>query len=213
MHYLFKVRWWMKLYSPFLTWRIPNRKREVFLTFDDGPNPGVTDEVLYILEKYKVKASFFCLGKNVEGNVELFNEILKAGHVIGNHTYDHADGWVSPNSRYSVSVNRCESVFGSQFFRPPYGKITPVQIKKLRKRFQIVMWSLLSGDFDEKLSPDKILEDLKNNTKTGDIVVFHDSIKAKNNLLQVLPAYLEFLNEKGFKCSVLRKRKRYFLFF
>lgn len=202
----------MKLYSPFLTWRIPNDNNEVFLTFDDGPTQGVTDEILKILDSYQVKATFFCLGKNVEDNVTLFNDLLEKGHEIGNHTYDHPDGWEISNSRYTVAVNRCESVFGSKFFRPPYGKITPVQIKKLRKRFQIVMWSILSGDFDVNGSTDEMLENLKEHTTSGDIIVFHDSLKAKKNVLTLLPLYLDFLKEKGFKCSVLRTSNRWSLF-
>jgi peptidoglycan-N-acetylglucosamine deacetylase len=200
----------MRLYSPYLHWNLRTKEKEVFLTFDDGPTPGVTEDVLAILKEHNAKATFFCLGVNVEANVSLFNKVLDGGHEIGNHTFDHPDGWANSNERYITNVNRCEMVFGSKFFRPPYGKISHRQIRKLKHRFQIIMWTMLSGDFDGNLSPDEILKDLIKNTKKGNIVVFHDNQVAKHNVLAVLPKYLKFLTENGYQCNVLRPGKRWF---
>ena len=207
MKFLYKVRWWMKLYSPYLTWRVATNEKEVFLTFDDGPHPQITPWVLEKLNQFDSKATFFCVGKNVDTNPKIFEQIKLQGSAVGNHTYEHEIGWDTPIEKYLMSVNRCESVFGTPFFRPPHGRITHSQIKAVRQKFQIIMWSLMSGDFDSNLDPKQMLDYLKQNIKKGDIVVFHDSEKAKINLEIVLPEFLKYLKENGFKCSALKSDK------
>lgn len=203
----------MKLYSRHLVWNVPTKEREVFITFDDGPSEHTTDQILEYLKQYDAKASFFCVGKNVQFNPKLFQKIIDDGHLIGNHTYDHNNGWQTSKKRYVNSVYRCESIFGTDYFRPPFGKMTIPQIWALKNRFKIVMWSLLSGDFDVNADPDELLQDLKKSVKSGDIIVFHDSAKAKNNVLSILPRFLAFLEENGYKCSTLRPAKKKFIWF
>lgn len=207
MRYLYKVRWWMKFYSRHLIWRISTRKKEVFITFDDGPHPTITPWVLAVLKEYDAKASFFCVGKNVDINPDVFKQIIQEGHVVGNHTYEHEIGWKTSVEKYLMSVNRCESVFGTPFFRPPHGRINHRQINALKDKFQIVMWSLMSGDFDPSLSPNGMLSYLQENVTKGDIIVFHDSEKAIENLKIILPKFLEFLKQNNYQCSVLRSDK------
>lgn len=207
MKYLYQVRWWMRLYSSHLVWRIHTNKKEVFLTFDDGPNPQITPWVLETLKKHNAKATFFCIGNNVTLYPNVFKQILSEGHQVGNHTFNHEVGWKTEVHKYVNSVNKCESVFGSPFFRPPHGRITRRQIRALKDRYKIIMWSLMSGDFDQTITPTEILEYLQTNVKKGDIIVFHDSEKAKNNLEIVLPQFLQYLKEHGFICSVLTAPK------
>lgn len=209
MKYLFKYRWWMKLYSSNLVWRIPTKEKEVFLTFDDGPSDPITGAVLDLLKSFNAKGTFFCVGKNVSHNPSLFKRIMEEGHVVGNHTQNHINGWKSSVNKYLGDVNRCETIFGTEFFRPPYGKMTMGQIRALKKRFTLVMWTLLSGDFDKTISTDAILEDLKKSVKQGDIIVFHDNPKMSERLLKILPDFLLFLQEQGYSCSPLRKPKKW----
>lgn len=212
MNYLYKYRWWMRLFSPHLIWRIPTRKKEVFLTFDDGPSEFITAKVLELLKQHDAKATFFCLGKNVAYHPDLFSQIKEEGHLVGNHTFHHISGWNVSPERYIGSVNKCESVFGSYFFRPPYGKMTWKQISKLKERFKLIMWTSLSGDFDKSIPTSEILIDLKSTLKKGAIIVFHDNAKTASRLLEILPEYLTFLTQQGYQCSVLREPRKWYQF-
>jgi peptidoglycan/xylan/chitin deacetylase (PgdA/CDA1 family) len=212
MKYLYKYRWWMSYFSPYLIWRIPTKEKEVFLTFDDGPSDPITARVLQILKEYGAKATFFCVGKNIANNHDLFSKIIDDGHLIGNHTFHHMNGWSVSAERYVASVNRCETIFGSYYFRPPFGKMTWRQIRELKNRFKLIMWSTLSGDFDKSLTTSAILEDLTMNVKKGDIIVFHDNPKTADRLMKILPEFLAFLKQEGYKCSVLREPKKWYQF-
>ncbi|MFT6746280.1 MAG: peptidoglycan/xylan/chitin deacetylase (PgdA/CDA1 family) [Glaciecola sp.] len=212
VNYFYKSRWWMKLFSPHLIWRIATREKEVFLTFDDGPSDPITTKVLSLLKEFDAKATFFCIGKNVGYNPALFSAIVNEGHLIGNHTFHHINGWKCSGERYVASINRCETIFGSSFFRPPFGKITWKQIRHIKHRFKIVMWTILSGDFDKSLNTADILADLKLNVKKGDIIVFHDNAKTADRLLEILPQFLAFLKQEGYKCSVIREPKKWYHF-
>ncbi|WP_339889693.1 polysaccharide deacetylase family protein [uncultured Flavobacterium sp.] len=185
-------------------WDIPNSENKIYLTFDDGPTPLITEWVLEILEKENIKATFFCIGNNIEKYPEIFKKIIEAGHSIGNHTFNHLKGWKVTSKKYLKNVDLCEAEIcklnteHSKLFRPPYGKITPIQSKLIRmKGFKIIMWDILSKDYDQAISFEKCLENTKR-TASGSILVFHDSLKAQKNLEYTLPKAIKYLKEKGF---------------
>jgi|SaaInl0LU_22_DNA_1037365.scaffolds.fasta_scaffold00303_24 peptidoglycan/xylan/chitin deacetylase (PgdA/CDA1 family) len=206
MHSLFvKIPKWLQKKFPRLVWRVATSQKEIYLTFDDGPTPKVTQWVLQELEKYEAKATFFCIGKNTKAHPEIVKELKKRGHSIGNHTCNHVNGWHASTQSYIEEIEQTQKIFdetmgsSSFLFRPPYGKIKPAQAKALiQKGFQIVMWEVLSADFDKKTSPEKSFQNVLKNTTSGSIVVFHDSVKASRNLQHALPKVLHHFSEKGF---------------
>ena len=186
-------------------WDIPNVENKIYLTFDDGPIPEITEWVLEELKKHHAKATFFCIGNNIEKHPTIFTKLINEGHSIGNHTFNHLNGWKTSTKEYLENAKRCEvSISNLQsancnLFRPPYGKIKPSQSKKIRKSgYKIIMWDVLSGDYDSSISPQKCLENVLENVRSGSIIVFHDSIKAFPNLEYTLPRVLENLSKKGF---------------
>jgi len=187
-----------KFYNKDIVWEIDSAEKNIWLTFDDGPEPSVTPFVLNELSKYNAKATFFCLGKNVEANPEIYQRILDAGHSIGNHSYSHKKGWATHTQEYIDDVEKCRLLVKSSLYRPPYGKLKPSQLHRLMQNYSVIMWSLISGDFDYKLKKEKCLDILLKNTKKGSIVVFHDSLKAKEILEYVLPKFLEHFFNKGY---------------
>ncbi|MFC2116303.1 polysaccharide deacetylase family protein [Bacteroidota bacterium] len=184
----------MKLF-PELIWHLTsqeeNMENHVFLTFDDGPTPEVTPWVLDCMKEYKAKATFFCLGRNVERYPKLYSQILDEGHAVGNHTYSHLKGWNTPNSEYINDIKLAGQIVDSNLFRPPYGRFKNSQMREIRKDYDIVMWDLISQDYDDSITPQKCLENVESNIKPGSIIVFHDSDKAKKNLYYTLPQILE----------------------
>ena len=197
--YLVKTPWWLrKVYSPTLTWKIPGVQNEIFLTFDDGPHPAITPFVLDCLRQYNAKATFFCIGKNVQLYPHIFQQILDQGHRIGNHTHNHLNGWKTKDSDYFKNIILAKKYIDSNFFRPPYGRITRFQMQQLQPVFNIIMWDVLSGDFDINLSPQKCLQNVVSNTSPGSIIVFHDSEKAFPRVKYALPKSLNFFAEKGY---------------
>lgn len=201
MFYTVKIPWIIRKLFPSLLYK--GVGDTVFVTFDDGPIPETTPYILDILEKFEAKATFFCLGKNVENNPILFKEILEKGHAVGNHSYDHPDGWKTKNDNYFLNINRADKIIQSNLFRPPYGRIIPSQIKYLKDKYKIVMWDVLSGDFDPNTSKETCVTNVINNVRSGSIIVFHDSIKAKDKMLYALPEVLKLLQERGYKFGVL----------
>lgn len=175
-----------------------NDKPVLYLTFDDGPVEGVTDRVLEELNKFNAKATFFCVGENVEKNPGLFNQISEQGHSVANHTFNHLNGWKTGNYSYYKNVLKADGLIGSNLFRPPYGKITRQQVKSLKKRFKIIMWDVLSGDFDVNITPERCLNNVIKASKPGSVIVFHDSQKAKGNIIEALPEVLKHFTEKGY---------------
>ncbi len=190
--------WIRAIYPQGLIWGVPTKQREVFLTFDDGPVPEVTPLVLSILKKYNVKATFFCVGENVDKHPEVFDLLLKDGHAIGNHTYHHVKAWKTDINSYLSEVEQCNQLVKSNLFRPPHGQITRKISKILRKEYRIIMWSALSGDYDKKLSKDQCLANAVNNTRPGSVIVFHDSMKARERMEYALPLYIEYCMKNGY---------------
>lgn len=184
-------------------WDIPTSEKTIYLTFDDGPTPQITEGVLSLLAQFKAKATFFCIGKNVVKHNTLFQRIQDEGHRIGNHTYGHLSGWESSEKNYVADVDKCAEVVDSKLFRPPYGRIGPRQYKTLKKRFDIVMWSILSWDFDPWITPEKCADNVISHAYPGAIVVFHDSIKAGNNCLHALERVLTVLANEGYEFKAL----------
>ena len=181
-----------------LIWRIANSKK-VYLTFDDGPVPEATVWVLDLLKSKNIKATFFCVGENVEKYPEIYNRIISEGHSVGNHTYNHLNAWKTKNAIYSENVEKASNVINSSLFRPPFGKLSLGLIKDLKERYDVVMWDVLSGDFDSNLTPLDCLTNVKENSKEGSIIVFHDSIKAIESLKFALPRVIDFFEDKGIK--------------
>jgi len=179
-------------------WRLPVKEKCIYLTFDDGPIPEVTPWVLETLKSFDAHATFFCVGENVIKNNDLYKQLLEAGHRTGNHSYHHIKAWKTKKEFYLDDVKRAHEVIDSHLFRPPHGQLTFPLIRTLRKNFSIVMWSLLSYDFDLSVTREKCLAILLKQTKAGDIVVFHDSLKAEPRLKYALPAFLKHFQSKGF---------------
>ena len=188
-------------------WRLPAEENAVYLTFDDGPHPTITPWVLEELKKYNAQATFFCIGKNVVHYPEVYKRILAEGHAVGNHTFQHLNGWNTSTEVYLQDVAKAADEIDTNLFRPPYGRISkkeangiPFSLK--RRDAQVIMWDVLSGDFDTTISPQKCLRNVLQHTEAGSIVVFHDSEKASENLFYALPRVLQLLSEKG---SLLKK--------
>ena len=215
-HFFYYMLYWTKtlklikfLLSDY-TWDVETSAKTVYLTFDDGPIPIITPWVLQQLKLFGAKATFFSIGKNVVENPELLKQIVADGHAVGNHTYNHVNGWKTSNDDYLTEVRRCDEVIFAniaqdrKLFRPPYGKIKPSAARQLKKQgYEIVMWDILSADFDQLITPKKCLQNVLTHIAPGSIIVFHDSIKAYKNLEYALPRTLKFLAEQGYNCEVL----------
>jgi peptidoglycan/xylan/chitin deacetylase (PgdA/CDA1 family) len=196
--YLAKTPAWLQKLYPSLTWRMPSEEKELFLTFDDGPHQTITPFVLDVLKQYDAKATFFCLGKNVTENKGVYKRLLKEGHAVGNHTFSHLNGWKVSDEMYINDVIKARKMIDSKLFRPPYGRIGRFQIQQLKKVFNIIMWDVLSADFDTKISPQQCLKNAISGAKPGSIIVFHDSEKAFSRLEYVLPKALNHFREMGY---------------
>ena len=206
--YLVKSPRLLKKYYSSLIWDIKPDKPCIYLTFDDGPIPIVTPFVLNILKQYNAKATFFCIGDNVSKHPDIFAQVKNAGHAIGNHTYNHLKGWKTADNIYIENTLKADEQLKTNLFRPPYGRIKRSQIKLLKSvkpDIKIVMWDVLSGDFDINLSPEKCLQNVLKHTESGSIVVFHDSLKAFERLEYVLPRAMEVWSGKGFEFGCLNQ--------
>ncbi len=207
----FKTPYLIKAWYRSSIWEIPGNEKKLYLTFDDGPQPKLTDYILNTLHQYHAKATFFCVGDNIRKYPDLAKKIIDQGHEIGNHTYNHLSGWGTDTKVYIENMERCEEEISkitgrgsSCLFRPPYGKISSRQSKSIKdKGFNIIMWDILSYDFDKNLNVNKADSQIKNKTKGGSIVLFHDNYKAQENLEYLLPKYLEYFTSRGFQFSVI----------
>lgn len=201
--YTTKIPRFVRWPYPELTWCIENEDNAVYLTFDDGPIPEITPWVLDQLKEYNAEATFFMVGENAEREPEIVNRMLLEGHIIGNHTYNHLNGWKTSDQIYFDNIARCQEYTQSNLFRPPYGRIKRSQIKLLKNQYKIVMWDILSGDFDEKLSGEDCVKNIMKNVNSGSIVVFHDSLKAWPRLQVCLPEVLKVLTKRGFNLRAI----------
>ena len=202
MFYLVKTPWLLKKFYPECTWDIKTKDKILYLTFDDGPHPEATPFVLEELKRYNAKATFFCIGKNVEEYFDIYKRIIEDGHAVGNHTYDHLNGWNTGDKKYLDNVYKAKKIIDSNLFRPPYGRISKFQLRQLpgeKYKLKPIMWSVLSGDFDEEVSAEECYLTVSRNAKAGSIVVFHDSSKALPRLRYALPLVLKYCKEKGFE--------------
>lgn len=198
----------IKWLFPKYVWEIPNRENKIYLTFDDGPIPEITEWVLDVLKEEKIKATFFCIGDNIQKNSGIFKRIIAEGHSVGNHTFNHLKGWNFSTEDYIENTILCENAIASnteikkqktKIFRPPYGKIKFSQSRKLQKLgYKIIMWDVLSVDYDKEVTAEQCLENIIENTVSGSIIVCHDSIKAFKNLEYALPKAIKQLKSKGF---------------
>ncbi len=208
MRYFVKTPWWLKkIYAAYI-WDIKTTHKTIYLSFDDGPHPFITDFVLEQLRRFNAKATFFCIGKNVTAYPDTYKKILLEGHAVGNHTHTHLNGWKTNDDIYLNDITEAAKYIRSDLFRPPYGRITSYQAKCLSKTMEnprIVMWSILSGDFDKRNSSEKIMDNVLKYARPGSIIVFHDSEKAFPQLKKILPVVLEALQEKGFSFESLDK--------
>ncbi|MEN9349014.1 MAG: hypothetical protein RLZZ77_2525 [Bacteroidota bacterium] len=190
------------LASQFL-WNMPRDERKVYLTFDDGPTPGITDQILDILQEYNAKATFFCLGKQVELAPDLFERLVQEGHRIGNHTYSHPNGWKTTAFAYLKNVLQAEHFIQTDLYRPPYGRITRGQATAIRKRYHLVMWDIITGDFDLNTTPEECYERVAKHLEGGSIIVMHDSVKASKNVLGSVRPIIEHILSLGYELAPL----------
>ena len=199
----------LKTIYPDCLWKVNTTEKKIYLTFDDGPIPEITPYVLDELKKWNAHATFFCIGKNMETNPEIFQRIVSEGHSTGNHTYNHLNGWSYSNKDYFENIEKCDSVIAgcglrnADLFRPPYGKLTPSQYRHLKKKYRIAMWDVLAFDFDLNVTAEKVVENVLKHAEAGSIIVMHDSVKAKPKVEFALPIILNHFSEKGFKFEKL----------
>ncbi len=195
---------WARLFSGPTIWRLDRQKNKIFLTFDDGPIPEFTPWVIETLGAYQAKATFFCVGENVRKHPDVYHQIKAAGHGVGNHSYSHLNGFRSNIRKYVLNVFKARKYIDSKLFRPPYGRLRGLARRILKTRFKIVMWDVLSMDYDQTVEPRVIVRNVIGNTTEGSILVFHDNIKAKTNLEYALPRILDYYSKRGFEFANLQ---------
>ncbi len=200
--YFFKTPFWLKWLYPKRIWEIKTHEKIIYLSFDDGPHPTITPYVLDLLKQFDAKASFFCIGHNVERYPQIYQRILSEGHSTGNHTYDHINGFKTSNTEYVADIKKAANWIESDLFRPPYGRLKSVQASQL-KNYRIIMWDVLSGDFDPALKKEACLKMVKSKTRSGSILVFHDSQKAWEKLEYVLPELMAYFKAEGYRFEKL----------
>ena len=202
----------LRMFYPSFLWEMPKGEKKLYITFDDGPHPAITPQVLEILKKFNAKATFFCVGSNVKKYKETFELIKKEGHSVGSHTFNHERGWKTKTKDYVNSVKEACDLIQSPLFRPPHGRIKFSQIRELKKDFRnsgvndnskilnlrIVAWTVISYDWDKSLTPDDCFNNVIKNADDGSIIVFHDSEKAFNNMIPALTKVLEYYTDKGY---------------
>jgi peptidoglycan/xylan/chitin deacetylase (PgdA/CDA1 family) len=211
MFYFAKTPWWLKSLYPRCVWDIPAKEKILYLTFDDGPHPTATPYVLDQLQQYNAKATFFCIGKNVAEHGDIYRRVLEEGHRVGNHTFNHYNGWKVRDELYLQNILQAGKYIDSNLFRPPYGRITRFQVKLLTgiknspssAYFRIIMWDVLSGDFDNTISVAQCARNVIKNVRPGSVVVFHDSEKAFPRMKEALPRVLEYFSKKDYRFDAI----------
>jgi peptidoglycan-N-acetylglucosamine deacetylase len=205
-YYTIKTPWLLKKIYPGCTWNMDPKEKAIYLTFDDGPHPQATPYVLDVLKEYNARATFFCIGKNVLQYPHIYRRIIDEGHRTGNHTFNHLNGWQATDATYFGNIHEAAKHIDSKLFRPPYGKISAFQIRHLKAAplfYKIIMWDVLSGDFDTGLTGEQCSFNVTRYAKNGSIVVFHDSEKAFPRLEKALPVSLKYLSDQGFSFNAL----------
>lgn len=205
--YLTKTPGLVKVLFKNWIWSFSSKEKVIYLTFDDGPTPEITNWTLDQLQQYNAKATFFCIGKNIEAYPQIYQNILAQNHAVGNHTNNHLNGFKTKTSTYVKNLKFCETNASqtSKLFRPPYGKLKFSQAKKIRKKgYKIIMWDVLSADFDASITQEKCLENVLNHGSNGSIVIFHDSLKAEKNMKFALPKVLEYYQDKGYLFKAIK---------
>ncbi len=206
MRFPARIPSWVKWVYPSFVWQMPGDEKALYLTFDDGPHPTITPIVLDLLSKYNAKATFFCIGDRAKRYPEILQRIRQEGHAIGNHTQHHVNGWATLDRDYIDQVNQAAEFIPSKLFRPPYGRIKRSQAGLLQKEgYKVVMWTILSADYDHKLSKEECLSRVVRRIESGDIYLFHDSEKGEERMLAVLPSLLKVATDKGFLFKILEK--------
>jgi len=198
MFFIAKTPAFLKWLYPSCIWKIPNERNQIFLTFDDGPTDSFTARILALLKAESIKATFFCVGSQIDKNSALFQKIIQADHAIANHTYNHLNGWNTNKQEYLNNTQKCQQLTKTSLFRPPYGKITRKQLKLLKKNYKVIMWDVAGGDFIDRLSSNDIINNVVKNTCSGSIIVLHDNKKFGEKMLASLPEIIKQLKEKGF---------------
>jgi peptidoglycan/xylan/chitin deacetylase (PgdA/CDA1 family) len=208
MLYFTRTPFWLKMLYPTCLWNYPAKpgEKRIYLSFDDGPHATATPFVLDQLRKYNAKASFFCIGKNVMAEPGIYKRVLLEGHRVGNHTFNHPNGWKTDNKIYLQNIEQARTLIDSDLFRPPYGRATAFQIRNLIEKlhYKIVMWDVLSGDFDPKVDGKEAAERVIQKSKSGSIVVFHDSAKAYRVLEVALPIVLAYFSGEGYSFETIK---------
>tara|TARA_B110000881_G_C18528217_1_gene491492 strand:+ start:687 stop:1298 length:612 start_codon:yes stop_codon:yes gene_type:complete len=188
---------------PSLVWRKETKNKEIWLTFDDGPDPEITPWILSVLKEEEIKATFFLVGQQIEEFPELVGAIINDGHLIANHSYSHWNGWLTSKEKYLKDIETCQELMpNNKLFRPPYGKITKAQISLLKDKYKIILWDVLSWDFQQNTSPKRVQENILKNTKSGSIIVMHNNQKSYKNMQPILEETIQILKKKGFRFSV-----------
>ncbi|MBN1926601.1 MAG: polysaccharide deacetylase family protein [Prolixibacteraceae bacterium] len=195
---------WLTKMFPHSVWKMPGNEKVVYLTFDDGPVPEVTPAIIDILNRYNIKATFFCVGENVVKYPEVYQQIIENGHTTGNHTFNHIKGLSCSKDYYIKNVDEAARLINSNLFRPPYGLLKQSQFNTLRKRYNIIMWDVISCDYDKGLSPKSCISNVMDYVREGSIITFHDSVKAKTNVLESLPEIIERLKHEGFSFNKIK---------
>ncbi len=201
--YFVNAPFFLRWFYPKVTFNRSRKEKKVYLTFDDGPIPEITPFILDTLAKHQIKATFFCVGENIEKNRVIFDRLCKEGHQVGNHTYNHLKGWDHTDQIYLENIKKCQDLTKSSLFRPPYARAKKSQLAQLYKHYEIIYWDVLSGDFDQNVSPEKCLQNVTRYSKNGSIIVFHDNIKAIERVTYALPKTIEHFKKKGYAFATL----------
>ena len=206
MFYFSKTPGWLKRLYPSGIWKIPSDRKSVYLSFDDGPHAGATPFILDLLRKYNARATFFCIGKNVIAEPDVYKNILNEGHRVGNHTMNHLNGWKTPDNLYLADIEKARKLIDSDLFRPPYGRISAFQIKNLTQvlKYKLIMWDVLSGDFDPAVDGAKAAKTVIKKAGPGSIIVLHDSATSYRVIQEALPLVMAYFSEKGYSFEAIR---------